>query len=84
MVSHQIKFPNLIHHGCIAGSKVPHASGISVSYMPRQHFVDIESINSQGTVTTSCRIPLHPDPSVINEFADALRDIAKHITNGTA
>jgi len=85
MVKHSITFPTILY-GCVAGTKIAHANGITVSYTPRVRgdFVDIESINTQGSETTHCRIPLPADPKAINDFADALRDIAKHITNGTA
>jgi len=86
MVTHEIKFP-IIHGGCIKGNRGRHATGISISYIPRTgpgHFVDIESINSQGDVTTDCRIPLPPDPDILDAVAEALIDLAMHIKNGTA
>ena len=86
MVTHEIKFP-IIEGGCIKGRKGRHATGISIQYIPRTgagNFVDIESINSRGDVTSDCRIPLPADPYILDAVAKALIDLAMHIKDGTA
>jgi hypothetical protein len=82
--SHEVHFPT-IHYGCWKGRKTAHAAGALITYVQGSNgsSVGIESINSQGSITTGCRIPLPNNPAVLREVAGILKALAKEIeTNG--
>jgi len=81
LTTYQIPFNVTLQHACVKGRRSAHATGVSIGYYKGKNFstIDIESVNSQGSVTSDCRIPLPNDPAILQQVADYLEELAEEI-----